>query len=329
MSNKCPSIVGNNPEIVKIKDMIPELSRSSETVLLKGEKGTGKELIAKVIQHKSGRRENPFVKVNCSALTNDMSENELLGRNAQAIKDLNQRKKGIFSVADTGTLFFDEIGQLPPAYQAELLLLEKNGMSKTVVKAEEKIDVRVIASTSADLESLIKKGTFLKSLYNRLNVISIIIPPLRYRLEDIPFLSDFFADKYCAELGKSHYKLSQKTKSTFFSYNWPGNVMELENLVKGAVALGNEDNLINQLNRKSGINEYTHNFAEFADIDKHIQDSGTLPLKDICREINAQAEQKLKKQALERTNWNRKKAAIMLNISYKSLLNKIKAYNLT
>ena len=330
MSNKCPSIVGNNSEIVKIKEMIPELSRSSETVLLKGEKGTGKELVAKVIQHKSGRRENPFVKVTCSALTNEMSENELLGRNAQAIKDLNQRKKGIFSVADTGTLFFDEIGQLPPAYQAELLLLlEENGISKTVVKAEEKIYVRVIASTSADLDSLVKKGTFLKKLYNRLNVISIIIPPLRYRLEDIPFLSDFFTDKYCAELGKNHYKLSQKTKSTFFGYHWPGNVMELENLIKGAVALGNENNLINQLNGQNRIDEYTHNLAELTDINKHIDGSGDLPLKDICRKINAKAERKLMKQALERTNWNRKKAAIMLNISYKSLLNKIKAYNLT
>ena len=330
MSNKTPSIVGNNPEIVKLKEMIPELSRSSETVLLKGEKGTGKELVAKVIQHRSGRRENPFVKVNCSALTNEMSENELLGRNAQAIKDLNQRKKGIFSVADTGTLFFDEIGQLPPAYQAELLLLlEENGISKTVVKAEEKIYVRVIASTSADLDSLVKKGTFLKKLYNRLNVISIIIPPLRYRLEDIPFLSDFFTDKYCAELGKNHYKLSQKTKSTFFGYHWPGNVMELENLIKGAVALGNENNLINQLNGQNRIDEYTHNLAELTDINKHIDGSGDLPLKDICRKINAKAERKLMKQALERTNWNRKKAAIMLNISYKSLLNKIKAYNLT
>ena len=330
MSNKCPSIVGNNPEIVKIKEMIPELSRSSETVLLKGEKGTGKELVAKVIQYKSGRRENPFVKVNCSALTNEMSENELLGRNVQAIKDLNQRKKGIFSVADTGTLFFDEIGQLQPAYQAELLLfLEQNGMSKTVANAEEKIDVRVIASTSADLESLVKTGIFLKKLYNRLNVISIIIPPLRYRLEDIPLLSDFFTDKYCDELGKNHYRLSQKAKNVFFSYHWPGNVLELENLIKGAVALGNEDNLINQLNGQSRTNEYTHNFAELADINKRIQDSGNLPLKDICREINAQAEQKLMKQALEKTNWNRKKAATMLNISYKSLLNKIKAYNLT
>jgi len=328
--SKCPSIVGNNPEIVKIKEMIPELSRSSETVLLRGEKGTGKELVAKVIQYKSGRRENPFVKVNCSALTNEMSENELLGRNAQAIKDLNQRKKGIFSVADTGTLFFDEIGQLPPAYQAELLLLlEESGMSKTVAKAEEKIYVRVIASTSADLDSLVKKGTFLKKLYNSLNVISIIIPPLRYRLEDIPFLSDFFTDKYCAELGKTHYRLSQKTKNTFFSYHWPGNVLELENLVKGAVALGNEDSILSQLDTQNNISEYTYNFAELTDLKKHIRGSDDLPLKDICREINAQAEQKLMKQALEKTNWNRKKAATMLNISYKSLLNKIKAYNLT
>ena len=330
MSNKCQSIVGNNPEIVKIKEMIPDLSRSSETVLLKGEKGTGKELVAKVIQYKSGRRENPFVKVNCSALTNEMSENELLGRNAQAIKDLNQRKKGIFSVADTGTLFFDEIGQLPPAYQAELLLLlEESGMAKTVAKAEEKIYVRVIASTSADLDSLVKKGTFLKKLYNSLNVISIIIPPLRNRLEDIPFLSDFFADKYCAELGKSHFRLSRKIKNTFFSYHWPGNVLELENLVKGAVALGNEDSIISQLDKPNKLDEYTYNFAELTDIKKSIKDSGDLPLKDICREINAQAEKKLMKQALERTNWNRKKAAIILKISYKSLLNKIKAYNLT
>jgi DNA-binding NtrC family response regulator len=329
MSNKFSSIVGNNPEIVKIKEMIPKLSRSSKTVLLKGEKGTGKELIAKVIQRKSIRKENPFVKVNCSALTNEMSENELLGRNAQAIKDLNQRKKSVFSVADTGTLFFDEVGQLPPAYQAELfLLLEENNLSKTMAKAKEKIDARVIASTSADLESLVKKGIFLKKLYNRLNVISIIIPPLRYRLEDIPFLSDYFSDKYCNELGKTHYKLSHKIKSTFFSYHWPGNVMELENLVKGAVALGNENNLLIQLNKKTKINEYTHNFAGLADINKHIQDSGDLPLKDICRKINAQAEQKLMKQALEKTNWNRKKAAAMLNISYKSLLNKIKAYHL-
>jgi len=330
MSNKFSSIVGNNPEIVKIKEMIPKLSRSCETVLLKGEKGTGKELIAKVIQHKSIRKENPFVKVNCSALTNEMSENELLGRNAQAIKDLSQRKKGIFSVADTGTLFLYEIGQLPPAYQAELLLfLKENDISKILTNAEKKIDVRVIASTSADLESLVKKRTFLKKLYNRLNVISIIIPPLRYRLEDIPFLSDYFSDKYCDELGKTHYRLSHKIKSTFFSYHWPGNVMELENLVKGAVALGNENNLLNQLNKKTKINEYTHNFAELADINKHMQDSGGLPLKDICREIHAQAEQKLMKQALDRTNWNRKKAAVMLNISYKSMLNKIKEYNIT
>jgi len=330
MSEKCPSIVGINPEIVKIKEMIPELSSSNKTILLKGEKGTGKELIAKAIQQKSIRRENPFVKVNCSALTNEMSENELLGRNANPFKDLNKHGNGIFSVADTGTLFFDQIEQLPPAYQAELLLyLEENGMAKNVARAEEKNDARVISSTSADLEALVKKGTFLKNLYNRLNVVSIIIPPLRYRLEDIPFLSDFFSNKYCAELGKTNYRLSQKTKSIFFSYHWPGNILELENLVKGAVALGNEDNLINQLNKQKRIDGYTHHLAELTDMDKHLEGSGDLPLKDICREINAQAEQKLMKQALERTNWNRKKAAIILNISYKSMLNKIKEYNFT
>ncbi len=332
MSNKCPSIIGNSPEIVKIREMIPDLSNSKEPILLKGEKGTGRELVVKVIQYQSDRKDNPFVKVNCSALTNGMSESELLGGNASPFKDLNQHENGIFSVANTGTLFLDEIGQLPAAYQAELLLLvEGNSSLKSESGANENVDVRVriIASTSNDVEFLVDKGAFLKNLYYRLNVIDIKIPPLRHRLEDIPFLADFFAEKYCAELGKSHFRLSRKTKNKFFSYHWPGNVLELENLVKGAVALGNEDSIISQLDTQNKINEYTYNFAELTDLKKHIKGSGDLPLKDICREINAQAEKKLMKQALERTNWNRKKAATMLSISYKSLLNKIKAYNLT
>jgi len=318
MLNECPAIIGNSPEIVKIKEMIPDLSRSKEPVLLKGEKGTGRELVAKVIQYRSDRRDNPFIKVNCSALMNEMSESDLLGRNAPAFKDLNQHEKGIFAVANTGTLFLDEIGQLPAAYQAELLLIFKGN-----------VDVRIISSTSNDVEALVHKGVFLKNLYYRLNAISIKVPPLRHRLEDIPFLADFFADKYCIELGKSHYKLSRKIKNTLFNYRWPGNISELENMVKGAVALGNEDSIISQLNRQNKINEYTYNLGQFTDMKKYLKGSGELPLKDICREINAQAEQKLMKQALERTNWNRKKAATILNISYKSLLNKIKAYNIT
>ena len=330
MSNKCPSIIGNSPGIVKIKEMIPDLSNSREPILLKGEKGTGRELVAKVIQYQSERKNNPFVKVNCSALTNVMSKSELIGGNASPFKDLNQHENGIFLVANTGTLFLDEIGQLPAAYQAELLLLvEENGALKPETGAYENVDVRIIASTNNDVETLVDKGVFLKNLFYRLNVISIKIPPLRHRLEDIPFLADFFADKYCAELGKSHFRLSRNTKNTFFSYHWPGNVLELENMVKGAVALGNEDSIISQLDTQNKINEYTYNIAELVDVKKHINGSSDLPLKDICRAINAQAEKKLMKQALEKTNWNRKKAAMMLSISYKSLLNKIKAYNLT
>jgi len=330
MLNECPQIIGNSPEIVKIKEMIPDLSNSIEPVLLNGESGTGRELVAKVIQYLSDRKDNPFVKVNCAALTNGMSKSELLRENATPFKDLNQQEDGIFTVANTGTLFLDEIGQLPAVYQAELfLLVEGNGSLNPVTGANESVDIRIIASTSNDVESLVHKKTFLKNLYYRLNVIDIKIPPLRHRLEDIPFLSDFFADKYCAELGKSNFRLSRKIKNTFFSYHWPGNVLELENLVKGAVALGNEDSIISQLDRQNKIDEYTHNFTEPTDVKKYIKGSGDLPLKDICRKINAQAEKKLMKQALERTNWNRKKAAMMLSISYKSLLNKIKAYNLT
>jgi two-component system response regulator AtoC len=258
-----------------------------------------------------------------------MSKGELLGENASPFKDMNQHENGIFSVANTGTLFLDEIGQLPAAYQAELLLLvEKDSGLNPKTRKDKFVDARIIASTMNDIKSLVNKGAFLQNLYYRLNAIDIKLPPLRHRLEDIPFLADFFADKYCAELGKSHYKLSRKTKNLLFSYSWPGNVYELENLIKGAVALGNEDSIVSQLDRQDKINEYTHNLGELTDIKKQIKDSDYLPLKDICRKINAQAEKKLMKQALERTNWNRKKAAMMLNISYKSLLNKIKAYNL-
>ena len=330
MSNKCPAIIGNSPEIVKIKKMIPDLSNSTEPVLLKGERGTGRELVAKVIQYQSDRKDNPFVKVNCKALTNGMSNAELLGGNASPFKDLKQHENGIFSVADTGTLFLDEIGQLPAAYQAELLLLvEKDGELKQETGANKNVGARIIASTMNDVKSLVDKGSFLENLYYRLNVIGIKIPPLRNRLEDIPFLADFFAEKYCTELGKSHYRLSRKTKNIFFSYGWPGNVLELENLVKGAVALGNEDSIISQLDRQDKIKEYTYNLGDLTNIKNHPKESDDLPLKDICKKINAQAERKLMKQALERTNWNRKKAAMMLSISYKSLLNKIKAYNLS
>lgn len=330
MSNECPTIIGNSPEIVKIKKMIPHLSNSIEPVLLKGERGTGRELMAKVIQYQSDRKDNPFVKVNCSALTNGMSKGELIGRYASPFKDLNQHENGIFSIANTGTLFLDEIGQLPAAFQAELLLLlEKDSALKPEIAAIENVDVRIIASTMNVVEALVDKGAFLKNLYYRLNVMHVKIPPLRHRLEDIPFLADFFAEKYCAELGKSHYRLSRKTKNIFFSYGWPGNVLELENLVKGAVALGNEDSIISQLDRQDKIKDYTYNLGDLTDIKNHTKKSDDLPLKDICRKINAQAERKLMKQALERTNWNRKKAATMLSISYKSLLNKIKAYNLS
>jgi len=309
MSNKCPSIIGNSPEIVKIREMLPDLSNTREPVLLKGEKGTGRELVAKVIQYQSERKNDPFVKVNCSTLTNGISKSELLGENAGVFKDLNQHENGIFSVANKGTLFLDEIGQLTAAYQAELLLLvEENSALKPEAGAMENVDVRIIASTSSDVESLVDKGVFFKNLFYRLNVISIKIPPLRHRLEDIPFLADFFAEKYCAELGKSHFRLSRKTKNIFFSYHWPGNVLELKNLVKGAVALGNEESILSQLDTKNKINEYTYNLAELINVKKHINGSGDLPLKDICREINAHAEKKLMKQALEKTNWNRKKA---------------------
>jgi len=185
---------------------------------------------------------------------------------------------------------------------------------------------------------LVEKGEFRKDLFYRLNVIRIDIPPLRNRIQDIPLLAVFFNDKFCGDLGKSHFNLSKKTKNMLSCYHWPENVRELENVVRHSVLTGDEDSMLNKLclpdQRLKSTNhidcsEDIYTVAELSDVKKYLKDLNEVSLKDICREFITRAEKKIMKQALEKTNWNRKKAAILLDISYKSLLNKIKAYDLT
>ncbi len=199
-------------------------------------------------------------------------------------------------------------------------------------------DVRIIAATRSDLNARVETGEFRKDLFYRLNVISIEIPSLKNRIEDIPLLAGFFNDRFCGELGRSHYNLSIKTKNTFKRYNWPGNVKELKNLVKEYVLLGHKDSMVNRLpshgQKNKSLDEIEkiktpYALPELPDIKKYLKDLNRISLKDIRREFIIRIEKKIMRQTLEKTNWNRKKAAILLDISYKSILNKIKAYKLT
>jgi len=324
----CPLIIGSGPEIVKIKKMIADIDRVNEAVLIQGEPGTGKELIARFIHLKSKRHHNPFVKLNVSQLPADFFEKQLL-----MLEDRQAGQKDIFATAHQGTLFLEEIGKMPTESQATLLkMIDEAKIFKTTDAAT---DVRIIATSSQDLAALVESANFRKGLFYRLNVIRINVPPLRMRLEDIPALTDFFTDKLCIESGKSHFQLSDKMKNLFTCYHWPGNIQELEDLIKLIVVDGAEDRISRKLRihkKYRGITDYYEDINSLAgldDVKKHVKNLDKISLKKIGGIFLGRAEKKLVKKALESTNWNRKRAAALLDISYKSLLNKIKEYKLT
>jgi len=320
----CPLIIGNSPEMLKIKRLVPELNRLNEPALIQGESGTGKDLLARFIHFKSNRNDKPFVKINMPEFFKISVGDALSGAIPSPFHGAAASLDNIFSLAHTGTLLLDEIGAMTAAFQAKLLQLFEKG----VVPQSDKdvIDVRLLATTSIELGTLVENGEFRKDLYYRLNVIKIEIPPLRKRPQDIPQLADFYTDKFCLELGKSHYELSEKTKEIFYNYFWPGNVGELEHLVGRIVSQGNEAGLFEKLNLQS--EEDFFSFRELAKVKKYLQTSKNLSLKHIANNYLVQVEKRLVKKVLESTNWNKRKAAVLLDISYKSLLNKIKEYEL-
>jgi DNA-binding NtrC family response regulator len=323
----CPLIIGSSPEIIKLKKRISDLDKVKEAVLIQGESGTGKELIARFIHLKSERCNGPFVKLSMSRLPADFFEQQLL-----LLEDPQVAEKGIFAAAHQGTLLLEEVDRMPTEPQAALLkMIDEAAVFKST---DETIDVRIIATSGRDLEALVETGRFNKGLFYRLNVIRIGLPPLRSRLEDISALADFFTDKFCIESGKSHFELSSKMKSLLTCYHWPGNVQELEELIKLIVCDGNENRVARRLNvhkKFRSISDYykdIHALAGLDDIKKHVRDLDKISLKKISGIFMERAEKKVLKKALESTNWNRKRTAALLDISYKSLLNKIKEYKL-
>jgi len=333
MFQEYPLIVGNSPEMVKIKKMISELRNSQDTVLIQGEPGTGKELVARAIHYLSNRRNNPFVKVKVTGLSN-----EWFGYEENDLGKLHQNRKEIFEPANTGTIFLDMIEKASASFQTKMLqVLDRKSNFGPGNEIINKVDVRIIAASRENLNLLVKKKDFRKDLFYRLNVISIIIPPLKNRIEDIPLLADFFNDRFCGERGRCYVDIPQKTKDILSRYHWPGNVRELKNVIKNMVLPADKDNISTKFNENNQQDE-SLNYTDYkqdsvtlnlSHIKRYLRDIDKISLKDIQKEFIKRTEKKIMKEVLVKTNWNRKKASILLDISYKSLLNKIKAYNLT
>jgi DNA-binding NtrC family response regulator len=334
-----PVIIGTSPAMVRIKKLIPRLNSSKEAVLILGESGTGKETVARAIHCRSDRNRNKFVKVHALELPFRLLEGELFGYVPEALREFPRDKSGMFALAHKGTLFIKEVAVLPKFLQGKLIqYLGGKTHPEKGAQTSNRFDVRIIASTAQNLPLLAKEGTFRRDLYYRLNVIRINLPPLRKRTGDIPLLADFFTDKYCLEFGKSRFQMSPKIREALSTYSWPENVRELERFIRRAVLQGNDqcllEELLNGFHNKSCREQKIQNgnfnhLAGTNEIKQYLQETNNFSLKGVRHEFMARAEKKLIEKALERANWNRKKAAELLEISYKSLLNKMKEFNLT
>jgi len=332
-----PFIVGNSPDIIKLKEILPVMNVSRESVLIEGEKGTGKEMIARAI-HRLSESKDFFVKISAQEIQPGSSRLNLLEIIEQKIQHKTNRGNPQFPYEMMSTIFIDELGYLPDSIQSELLDIVDNGQDAPhCFPPRGKKKFRIISTTSVGSDCLLSENRLRKDLFYRLNVINFKMSPLRHRKEDIPLLVDYFSYGYCKMLDRSFFELPSETTDMFMDYHWPGNIKELETVVKRAVMNGDDGRFLKDLhlaNTKSStktdrkIIESLKSCTTIADARDYLKQIEKKPLKEICSSFMAKVEKNVMRKALETTNWNRKKAAVMLNISYKSMLNKIKEYGL-
>jgi two-component system response regulator AtoC len=309
-------IGSENLKMVRIREIARQVAETDVPVLILGESGVGKEVLARYIHTHSGRADQPFLKVNCAALPHDLLESELFGYDKGAFTGAVSEKPGKFELAGSGTIMLDEIGEMSPLLQAKLLhVLQDCEYTRLGGKRTINVQARVLASTNRRLEESVAKGEFREDLYFRLNVITINIPPLRERREDIPILCSHFVDKYREKYKSSVQQLPKDLMETFMSFDWPGNIRQLENTVKRYLILPDSDMTFPARRSEAAP-------TESAPVHQ------PLFLKEVGAHAAEQAERELVLRTLEQTNWNRKQAARILNISYKALRNKLKRWNL-
>jgi two-component system response regulator AtoC len=325
-------LCGDNPKMKEIRDIIEQVADTDITVLIRGESGTGKELVARTIFQLSGRRDQPFVKVNCAALPSELLESELFGFEKGAFTGAQKRKLGKFEFANHGTIFLDEISEMHPGLQAKLLQVLQDGeFSRLGGESDVRVDTRIVAATNRNLEEAVGDGSFREDLYYRLNVVTVHIPPLRDRPDAIPLLVDHFLTKNNEQYNKNLKHLSNETMNVFMQYAWPGNVRELENMVRRMVVLGNEQTMLEEISLRGGnAGEGAGRAGDERDgldlesLGVDFSKGEAIDLKAISRRAAQVAEKRVIERVLQQTRWNRKEAAEKLQISYKALLYKMK-----
>ena len=316
--------VWTSPAMRGIRTVIEQIGDTDVTVLVQGESGVGKEVVAREIHVASSRAKGPFVKVNCAALPSELLESELFGYEKGAFTGAHGRKQGKFELAHGGTIFLDEIGEMAPSLQAKLLqVLQDSAFSRLGGNREVVVDARVVCATNRSLADMVASGDFREDLYFRLNVVAIDIPPLRERREEIPILVETFLDRYADLYEREHRGLSQRLIAALGEYDFPGNVRELENLIKRIVVLESEEGVLADLRRPR--TSRTERRAELDALLAEMEASaGEVPLREVGRRFAMEIEREAIAHMLERTGWNRKRAARRLGISYKTLLQKIR-----
>lgn len=321
-------LLGQSPAMESLRQLIRKVARTQATVLIAGESGTGKELVARAVYRESARASAPFIKVNCAAIPENLIESEFFGHERGAFTGALNKREGRFELAHGGTILLDEISEISPAVQAKLLRvlqereLERVGGNRTI-----KVDVRVIATTNRHLEQSVEKKEFRQDLYFRLNVVPIHVPPLRERIEDVPFLADEFMRRFARKHGVNVRGFSESAKNVLRRHQWPGNVRELQNVIERAVILCSETSLIepehlglstaSAMTPKPAVTETTS-----APRPVH-----TTPTTDTDFSSLAELEKQHILAALEKCNGNRTHAAKILDISIRTLRNKLHEYN--
>src|SRR5215468_476787 len=313
-------ILSTNPKVLRIKEIAKQVADTDVPVLISGESGVGKEVLARFVHNNSSRHDKPFVKVNCAALPDDLLESELFGYERGAFTGALNEKPGKFELADKGTILLDEIGEMTPHLQAKLLhVLQDSEYTRLGGKRAVRVDARVLASTNINLEEAVSKGKFREDLYFRLNVIRLDLPPLRERREDIPVLCNYFMMKYRERYKSTVDDLSPSLLEAFVRFDWPGNIRQLENAIKRYLILPDIEMTLAELKDSSSSAPITIPVKPRED---------KMSLKDVGSRAAEQAERELVLKVLEETAWNRKRAARRLNICYKALLNKLKRWQI-
>jgi two-component system response regulator AtoC len=317
------SFLAASPQMVRIRQQILQIAPVDVPVFICGESGVGKEVVARMIHLRSKRRNQPFIKVNCAALPGELLESELFGFEQGAFTGAIRSKPGKFEMANKGTIFLDEIAEMTTPLQAKLLhVLQDHQYSRLGGRHLIDTDVRVLAATNVDVQEAMKTGRFREDLYYRLNVLSILVPPLRERLVEIPLLFRHFLEQYSEKFGKTPSGPSKHLLDAAVNYPWPGNLRELENFVKRYVILEDDEGSLRELVEMSSARQRTSPREESAPPPR---EQG---LKALVRGLKDEAEMEAIADALEKTRWCRKDAAKMLGISYKALLYKMRQFNL-